>query len=219
MAHPVLIYGRHYLGLFRWWHFLSYVRGLWSYTYSVFRKIHTYALTYSILAYAYPRAVLHRIVQTYKQYIFVVPFRDIRLKRNTLPRSDKLKVKVKVWTLVIAPLTWVRLVTSSALQSRKWQLIGMSQWCGVVRWRTVLSYQKKWRISGESLLYRFLAVICHRAELRGCYSADLPSTNTRARRSGDELIQAWRDRCACMQRCGASCDALNVTPWEPTCGL
>jgi len=34
----------------------------------------------------------------------------------------KLKVKVKVWTLVIALLTWVRLVTSSsALQSRKWQ--------------------------------------------------------------------------------------------------
>jgi len=27
------------------------------------------------------------------------------------------------------PLTWVGLVTSSALQSRKWQLIGMSQWC------------------------------------------------------------------------------------------
>ena len=40
-----------------------------------------------------------------------------------------LKVKIKVWTLAIAPLTWVRLVTSSALQSRKWQLIGMSQWC------------------------------------------------------------------------------------------
>jgi len=39
------------------------------------------------------------------------------------------KVKVKVWTLAIAPLTRVRLVTSSALQSRKWQLIGMSQWC------------------------------------------------------------------------------------------
>ena len=39
------------------------------------------------------------------------------------------KVKVKVWTLAIAPLIWVRLVTSSALQSRKWQLIGMSQWC------------------------------------------------------------------------------------------
>ena len=34
-----------------------------------------------------------------------------------------------VWTLAIAPLTQVRLVTSSALQSRKWQLIGMSQWC------------------------------------------------------------------------------------------
>ena len=40
-----------------------------------------------------------------------------------------IKVKVKVWTLAIAPLTRVRLVTSSALQSRKWQLIGMSQWC------------------------------------------------------------------------------------------
>ena len=37
--------------------------------------------------------------------------------------------KVKVWTLAIVPFTWVRLVTSSALQSRKWQLIGMSQWC------------------------------------------------------------------------------------------
>ena len=43
--------------------------------------------------------------------------------------------KVKVWTLVIALLrpTWVRLMTSSALQSRKWQLIGMSQW-----WRSAL---------------------------------------------------------------------------------
>jgi len=36
---------------------------------------------------------------------------------------------IKVCILVIAPLTWVRLVTSSALQSWKWQLIGMSQWC------------------------------------------------------------------------------------------
>ena len=32
---------------------------------------------------------------------------------------------VKVWTLAIAPLTSVRLVTSSALQSRKRQLIGI----------------------------------------------------------------------------------------------
>ena len=39
------------------------------------------------------------------------------------------RVKVKVWTLAIVPLTWVRLATNSALQSRKWQLIGMSQWC------------------------------------------------------------------------------------------
>ena len=39
------------------------------------------------------------------------------------------ELKVKFWTLVIAPLTRVRLVTSSALQSRKWQLIGMSQCC------------------------------------------------------------------------------------------
>jgi len=43
--------------------------------------------------------------------------------------SVKDKVKVKVWTLAIVPLTWVRLVTSSALQYRKWQLIGISQWC------------------------------------------------------------------------------------------
>ena len=50
---------------------------------------------------------------------------------RTTPRfmAVLLKVKVKVWTLAIAPLTWVRLVTNSALQSRKWQLIGMSQWC------------------------------------------------------------------------------------------
>jgi len=40
-----------------------------------------------------------------------------------------LKVMVKVWTLVMAPLTRVRLATSSALQSSKWQLIGMSRWC------------------------------------------------------------------------------------------
>jgi len=32
----------------------------------------------------------------------------------------KVMVKLKVWTLVIAPLIWVRLATSSALQSRKW---------------------------------------------------------------------------------------------------
>ena len=46
-----------------------------------------------------------------------------------LPSFLTVKVKVKVWTLVIAPLTRVRLVTRSALQSRKWQLIDMSQWC------------------------------------------------------------------------------------------
>jgi len=39
------------------------------------------------------------------------------------------KVKVKVCTLAIVPLTWVRLVIRSALQSRKWELTGMSQWC------------------------------------------------------------------------------------------
>ena len=32
-------------------------------------------------------------------------------------------------TCYSATYTWVRLVTSSALQSRKWQLIGMSYWC------------------------------------------------------------------------------------------
>jgi len=41
---------------------------------------------------------------------------------------NRCQYQEKVWTLAIAPLTRVRLVTSSALQSRKWQLIGMSQW-------------------------------------------------------------------------------------------
>ena len=49
---------------------------------------------------------------------------------NFLPQIiGNCRLKVKVWTLAIPPLTWVRLVTSCALQSRKWQLIGMSQWC------------------------------------------------------------------------------------------
>ena len=38
-------------------------------------------------------------------------------------------VNVKVWTLAIVPLIWVRLVTSSALQSLKCKLIGMRQCC------------------------------------------------------------------------------------------
>ena len=38
--------------------------------------------------------------------------------------SVQCKVWTRVWTLVIAPLTWVRLTTSSAFQSQKWQLIG-----------------------------------------------------------------------------------------------
>jgi len=43
--------------------------------------------------------------------------------------ENLLKGKVTVWTLVIAPLTRLRLMTSSVLQSRKWQLIRMSQCC------------------------------------------------------------------------------------------
>ena len=42
---------------------------------------------------------------------------------DTLNTVSKGQVKVKVWTVAIAPLTWVRLVISSALQSRKWQLM------------------------------------------------------------------------------------------------
>jgi len=40
--------------------------------------------------------------------------------------SIYIKVKGKGLVLAIALLTRVRLVTRSALQSRKWQLIGMS---------------------------------------------------------------------------------------------
>jgi len=36
------------------------------------------------------------------------------------------KGKGKGWVLAIVLLTWVRRATRSALQSRKWQLIGMS---------------------------------------------------------------------------------------------
>ena len=46
-----------------------------------------------------------------------------------LKKLNTMCLHIKVCILVIAPLTWVRLVTSSALQSWKWQLIGMSQWC------------------------------------------------------------------------------------------
>jgi len=55
-----------------------------------------------------------------------------RVFRSLAPAHPVLvtvKVKVKILTLAIAPLTWVRLVTSSTVQSRKWQLTGMSQWC------------------------------------------------------------------------------------------
>jgi len=47
-------------------------------------------------------------------------------QQNSLLKYHKLsdlKVKVKVWTLIIVPLT---LATSSTLQSQNWQLIGIS---------------------------------------------------------------------------------------------
>jgi len=47
----------------------------------------------------------------------------MRILTQTAVNAEQVKVKVKVRTLVIAPLTRVRLVTSSALQSRKWQMI------------------------------------------------------------------------------------------------
>ena len=50
-------------------------------------------------------------------------------KWTTRAEQSFLKVKVKVSALAIAPLTRVRLVTTSALQYRKWQPISMSQWC------------------------------------------------------------------------------------------
>ena len=72
-----------------------------------------------------------------RQIIWTLSKCDISDNLDPLPLTStwphliirRIKVKVKVWALAVAPLTWVRLVTSSALQSRKWQLIGMSQWC------------------------------------------------------------------------------------------
>ena len=52
-----------------------------------------------------------------------------RRRNRSMLKCITTEVKVKVWTIAIAPLTWVWLVTSSALQFRKWQLIGMNQWC------------------------------------------------------------------------------------------
>ena len=74
------------------------------------------------------------ILYHYRDHSCSVRIKRIRLGKNTrilayFIMGIKVKVKVKVWTLAIAPLTWVRLVTSSALQSRKWQMISMSQWC------------------------------------------------------------------------------------------
>jgi len=55
-------------------------------------------------------------------------YRGLRYPWESAFTGKYIKVKVKVWTLAIVPLTWVGLMTSNALQSRKWQLIGMSQW-------------------------------------------------------------------------------------------
>jgi len=88
----------------------------------------------------YVRTMRRRTIQLVLCYVVVEMFpcrarwpvihhndRSQRVKGKKVKVNVKVKVKVKVWTLVIAPLTWVTLVTSSALQSRKWQLIGMSQ--------------------------------------------------------------------------------------------
>ena len=68
----------------------------------------------------------------------------------------------KVWTLAIAPLTWVRLVTSSALQYRKWQLIGMSKWCHAfglkINARDIVSIRK---LDTFSTLLLLLSSICY----------------------------------------------------------
>jgi len=55
--------------------------------------------------------------------------RAVSLRQRNLLLPMQIYVKLKVCALAIAPLAWVRLVTSSALQSQNWQLIGMSQWC------------------------------------------------------------------------------------------
>jgi len=70
-----------------------------------------------------------RVLSILSQWLYVSDFVCYFCAILLYLHSLYLKVKVKVWTLAIVPLTWVRLMTSSALQSRKWQLICMSQWC------------------------------------------------------------------------------------------
>ena len=66
----------------------------------------------------------------------------------------------EVWSIAIAPLTRVRLVTSSALQSRKWQLIGMSQWCrSALCGHPLLALTDNWTHGAASR--HTIAPICH----------------------------------------------------------
>ena len=56
--------------------------------------------------------------------IYCVTFKQIKMMMMMSGR--KVKVKVKVGLLAIALLTGDKLVCRSALQSQKWQLIGMN---------------------------------------------------------------------------------------------
>jgi len=79
-------------------------------------------------------------------YLYVTTLAEefYKMYMTIMWREKTRKVKLKVWTLAIAPLTWVRLVTSSALQSRKWQLIGMSQWWNMIN---LILIPRKWTTS------------------------------------------------------------------------
>jgi len=87
-----------------------------------------------------------------------------------------IKVRVKIWTHVIAPLTRVRLVTSSTLQSRKWSLIGMRQWCrGALCGHPLPALTDNWTLGAASR--HIIAPISHtRPSPRSCsyYSFPVP---------------------------------------------
>jgi len=70
--------------------------------------------------YCMPRSLVVNLSQRLRQYFPTSPL------FLPAPCYCMVKVKCKCRVLAIAPLTWVRLATKSALQSRKWHLTGTS---------------------------------------------------------------------------------------------
>jgi len=121
-------------------------------------------------------------------------------------------IKVKVWTLAIAPLTWVRLVTSSALQSRKWQLTGMGQWCH----SALCGYPMPTLLDSQTY-----GAACRHTTAPISHTRPLPRSPQQVR-IGCAVVERWsltgEHVCVCCQLCRSEkrCSATprgRATPW------